>query len=121
MNLRSKLHVEKQKAAAQEKLNARRTVLKEKGLADGPMQRDAALRQLRAQVAKADARLARIAAQEKLNQERAQAKIDKPAKEKAAKEARKAEAEKAEPEKKEKKAKKEAQAKPGGKTGGKKG
>ena len=121
MNLKAKIYVENQKATAQEKLNARLTLLKEKGLEDRPIQRDTRLRQLKAQLAKANARLARIAAQEKLNQERAQAKIDKPAKEKAAKGSRKAEAAKAEPEKKEKKAKKKEQAKPAGKAKDKKG
>lgn len=128
MNLRAKIYVEKQKGNVQEKLNARLTLLKEKGLEDKLIQRDATLRQLKAQLRKANFRLARIAAQERLNQERAQAKIDKPALEKAAKEARKAAkaalktaARKAEPEKKEKKAKKEKQAEPGGKAKGKKG
>jgi len=121
MNLKAKIHVEKQKAAAQETLNARTTFLKEEGLEDKRIQRDTTVRQLKAQIAKANTRLARIAAKEKLNQERAQAKIDKPAKKKAAKEARKAKAGKAEPEKKEKKAKKQKQAEPGGKAKEKKG
>ena len=107
MNLKGKVYIEKQKAAAQESFNARRALLQEKGLEDKRIQRDPALRKLKAQVAKANSRLASIAAQEKLNQERAQAKIDKPAKDKAAKAAKKAEAAKSEPEKKEKKAKKE--------------
>jgi hypothetical protein len=125
MNLKAKIHVERQKGDAQEKLNARLTLLKERGLEDKVIQRDATLRQLRAQLGKANFRLASIAAQEKLNQERAQAKIDKPAKEaakeaakKAAKEAAKAEAAKSVPEKKEKKAKKEKQAEAGGKAKG---
>jgi hypothetical protein len=121
MNLKAKIYVERQKGDAQEKLNARLTLLKERGLEDKVIQRDATLRQLKAQLGKANFRLASIAAQEKLNQERAQAKIDKPAKEKAAKEAAKAEAGKAEPEKKEKKAKKEKQSEPGGKAKGGKG
>lgn len=110
MNLKAKIHIERQKAAAQERLNARLSLLKGRGLDDKPIQRDTILRQLRAQVAKANARLASIAAQEKLNQERIQDKMDKPAREKAAREARKAEAAKEEPEKKEKKAKKGGQA-----------
>jgi len=109
MNLKAKIHVERQKAAVQEKLDAHLALLKDKGLEDGLIERDATLRRLRAQVAKANSRLARIAAQKKLNQERAQAKIDKRA------------AEKAEPEKKEKKAKKETEAKPKGKQKAKKG
>jgi hypothetical protein len=117
MNLKAKIHVEKQKGDAQEKLNARLSLLKERGLEDKTIERDSTLRHLRAELGKANFRLARIAAQEKLNQELAQAKIDKPARE-AAKQAAKAEAAKAVPEKKEKKAKKEKQAEPGGKAKG---
>ena len=120
MNLKAKIHVERQKGNAQEKLNARLTLLRARGLDDKVIQRDATLRQLRAELGKANFRLASIAAQEKLNQERAQAKIDKPAKE-AAKEAAKAEARKVEAEKKEKKPKKEKQAGAEGKAKGGKG
>jgi hypothetical protein len=115
MNLKAKIHVERQKQEVQEKLNARLTLLKERGLEDKAIERDSTLRQLKAQVGKANFRLACIAAQVRLNQERAQAKIDKPAKDKAAKEAAKAEAGKAAAEKKEKKAKKEKQGKAEGK------
>lgn len=122
MNLKAKVYVENQKKRIQGKLNARLVLLKEKGLKVDVIQKDAKIRQLKAQVRKMDYRLASIAAQEKLNQERAQAKIDKLAAEKAAKEAPKEEAAKKEPEKKEKKAKKEKgekQPKPGGKAEGK--
>jgi hypothetical protein len=112
MNLRAKVYVENQKMRIQEDLSARLARLKEKGLKDGVIQRDATIRKLKAQLRKMNYRLASIAAQEKLTQERAQAKIDKLAAEKAAKEAPKAEAGKAEPEKKEKKAKKEKGGKP---------
>jgi hypothetical protein len=118
MNLKAKVYVENQKKRIQEKLSARLALLKEKGLKEDVIQRDAGVRQLKAQVRKMVYRLASIAAQEKLNQERAQAKIDKLAAEKAAKEAPKEEAAKKEPEKKEKKAKKEKgekQPKPEGK------
>jgi hypothetical protein len=107
MNLRAKVYVENQKKSIQEKLSARLAMLKEKGLKDGAIPRDATVRKLKALVRKMDRRLASIAAQEKLAQDRAQAKIDKVAAEKAAKEAPKAGAGKAEPEKKEKKGKKE--------------
>ena len=116
MNLRAKVYVENRKMRVQEELSARLARLKEKGLKDGVIQRDATIRKLKAQVRKMNYRLASIAAQEKLTQERAQAKIDKLAAEKAAKEAPKAEAGKAEPEKKEKGGK---PAKPEGKAEGK--
>ena len=126
MNLKAKVYVENQKKKVREALNVRLARLKEKGLKEDIIQKDATVRKLRAQVRKADYRLASIAAQEKLNQERAQAKLEKQAAEKAAKEAPPIKAEKGEPEKKEKKAKKEKQgkqekqAKPEGKEEGKK-
>jgi len=127
MNLRAKVYVENQKKSIQEKLSARLAMLQEKGLKDGVIRRDATVRMLKALVRKMNYRLASIAAQEKLSQERAQAKIDKLIAEKAAKEAPKAEAGKGEPGKKEKKAKKEkgekqpkAQGKAEGKPEGKK-
>jgi len=107
MNLKAKVYVENQKKRIGEKLNARLALLKEKGLKEDVIQKDAGVRQLKAQVRKMDYRLASIAAQEKLNQERAQAKMERLAAEKAAKEKPKEEAAKKEPEKKEKKAKKE--------------
>jgi hypothetical protein len=120
MNLKAKIHIERQKQTAQEKLNARLVVLKERGLEDKVIERDSTLRHFKAEVGKANSRLAAIAAQEKLNQERVQAKIDKPARE-AAKQAAKAEAGKAEAEKKEKKDKKQKQAGAEGKAKGGKG
>jgi len=123
MNLKAKVYVENQKKRVLEALNARLARLKEKGLKEDIIQKDATVRKLKAQLRKADHRLASIAAQEKLNQERVQAKLDRQAAEKAAKEAPQAEAKKVEPEKKEKKAKKEKQEKqekPEGKAEGKK-
>jgi hypothetical protein len=122
MNLRAKVYVENQKKSIQEKLSARLAFLKEKGLKDEVIRKDATIRKLKAQVRKMDYRLASIAAQEKLNQDRAQAKIDKLAAEKAAKEAPEEKVPKEEPGKKEKKAKKEKaekQPKPEGKAEGK--
>jgi len=113
MNLKSKVFVENQKKRIQEQLAARLARLKEKGLKDPVIQRDATVRRLKALVRKMDSRLAAIAALEKITQERAQAKIDKAAAEKAAKEAPKAEpGKKGEGEKKEKKVKKEKGEKP---------
>ncbi len=123
MNLKAKVYVENQKKRVLEALNARLALLKEKGLKENIIQKDATVRKLKAQVRKADRRLASITAQEKLNQERVQVKLDRQAAEKAAKEAPQPGAEKGEPEKKEKKAKKEKQekqAKPEGKVEGKK-
>jgi len=126
MNLKAKVYVENQKKTVQEALNVHLARLKEKGLKEDIIQRDATIRKLKAQLRKADYRLASIAAQEKLNQERAQAKLEKQAAKKAAQEGPPIEAEKGEPGKKEKKAKKEKQgkqekqAKPGGKEEGKK-
>jgi hypothetical protein len=97
MNLRAKIYVEDQKKRAQAGLDTRRALLKEKGLKDPEIKKDVTARKLKADVRKADFRLASIAAQEKLNQDRVQAKADKLAAGKAAKEA---------PEKKEKKEKK---------------
>ncbi|MGE5252965.1 MAG: hypothetical protein ACM3N7_03300 [Planctomycetaceae bacterium] len=112
MNLKAKVYVENRKKKIQEELSARLARLKEQGVKEETIQKDATVRRMRAQVRKMDDRLAAISAQEKLNQERAQAKIDKLAAEKAAKEAPIEEAEKKEPEKKEKKAKKEKAEKP---------
>jgi hypothetical protein len=123
MNLKAKVYVENQKKRVQEALNNRLTLLKEKGLKDSQIQKDATIRKLKAQLRKADYRLGSIAAQEKLNQARAQAKLDREAAKKAAKEAAPVETGKEEPEKKEKKAKKEKpekQGKPEGKAEGKK-
>ena len=113
MNLKAKIYVENQKKRIQEQLAARLARLKEKGLKDPVILRDATVRRLKALVRKMDSRLAAIAALEKITQERAQAKIDKAAAEKAAKEAPKAEpGKKGEGEKKEKKVKKEKGEKP---------
>jgi hypothetical protein len=130
MNLRAKVYVENQKKRIEEKLKARLALLKEKGQKEDVIEKDAGVRQLKAQVRKMNYRLTAIAAQEKLNQDRAQAKIDRLAAEKAAKEVPQEEAAEKEPEKKEKKAKKgkpekppkaegKAEAKPAGKAGGK--
>jgi uncharacterized membrane-anchored protein len=118
MNLRAKIYVENQKKSSREKLDARLALLSERGYEQASLERDPTVRKLKAELRKADFRLASIVAQEKLNQERAQAKMDKLAAEKAAREEKAAKAEV--PEKKEKKGKKEKaekQAKPEGKKG----
>jgi hypothetical protein len=120
MNLRARIYVENQKKSSREKLDARLALLTGRGYEKISLERDPTVRKLRAELRKADFRLASIVAQEKLNQERAQAKMDKLAAEKAAREekAEKAEAPgKKEKEKKGKKEKSEKQAKPEGKKG----
>jgi hypothetical protein len=113
MNLKARVFIETQKKEAQARLEARLALLKQRGLEPAAIQRDAAFRKIKAEIRKADVRLASIAAQHKLNQDRAQAKIEKLAAEKAAKEEPKKAAEPV-PGKKEKKPKK---AKPEGQEG----
>ena len=74
MSLKAKIHVEDQKKTAQAKLAARLAFLNEKGLGGGAVQRDSMMRKLKAEIRKANYRLACIAAQEKLNAERLAAK-----------------------------------------------
>jgi hypothetical protein len=74
MPLKAKVHVENQKKTVHGKLAARLTFLNEKGLGGGAIQRDSMMRKLRAEIRKANYRLACIAAQEKLNEERLAAK-----------------------------------------------
>jgi hypothetical protein len=74
MPLKAKIHVENQKKTAHGKLAARLAFLNEKGLGGGAIQRDSMMRKLRAEIRKANYRLACIAAQEKLNEERLAAK-----------------------------------------------
>jgi hypothetical protein len=77
MNLKGKIHLENQKKLAHGKLAARTTFLKEKGLDGAVIQRDALIRKMKAEIRKANYRLACIAAQEKLNADKAQAKAKK--------------------------------------------
>ena len=74
MPLKAKIHVENQKKSAHGKLEDRLAFLNEKGLGGGAIQRDSMMRKLRAEIRKANYRLACIAAQEKLNSERLAAK-----------------------------------------------
>lgn len=79
MNLKAKIYVESQKKTAEERLAARQTDLIEKGLDDAAVQRDTLFRKIRADIRKANFRLAAIAAQETLNAKRAKTKADKQA------------------------------------------
>ena len=74
MSLKAKIYVENQKKTAHGKLAARLAFLNEKDLDGGAIQRDSMIRKLRAEIRKANYRLACIAAQEKLNAERLAAK-----------------------------------------------
>ena len=112
MNLRARIYVENQKKDAQAKYAARLAFLQGKGIKPEGIQKDPILRKIKALLRKANFRLASIDAQEKLNRERAQAKLDKLAAEKAAREKPEKEEPKEAPEKKEKKGKKEKQEKP---------
>ena len=112
MNLKARTYVENQKKNGEAKFEARLAYLREKGLDPGSIQRDATLRKIKALIRKADFRLARIAAQESLNQERAQAKAERLAAEKAALEKLREERKGAAVEKKGKKEKKGQKEKP---------
>jgi hypothetical protein len=81
-----KIHLENRNKAAEDKLAARLAFLKEKGLESAAIQRDTVIRKIRAQIRKVNYRLACIAAQEKLNAEKAQIKAEKLAKEKSTRE-----------------------------------
>jgi hypothetical protein len=107
MNLRARVFVERQKKDLEEKLAARLAMMKGKGAAPEKVQKDPTVRRLKADLRQSNTRLASIAAQEKLNQERALAKEQKAAAKKAEREAA-LKGTPAEPaEKKEKKGKKE--------------
>lgn len=77
MNLKAKIHVENQKTAAESRLLARQVLLRENGLDPKTIQREALIRKLKAEIRKANYRLARIAAQEKLNADKARTKAEK--------------------------------------------
>jgi hypothetical protein len=107
MNLRARVYVEEQKANWETKLKARLSLLKEKGVSPQMIPKDATMRRIKAEIRKANERLASIAAQEKLNQERIQGKEQKLAAKKAEREAAIKETMEEAAGKKEKKGKKE--------------
>jgi hypothetical protein len=86
MKLKAKIHLENQKKTAEDRLTTRLDFLKEKGLESVAIQRDSVIRKIRADIRKANYRLASIAAQEKLNAEKAQIKAEKLVKEKGTRE-----------------------------------
>jgi len=79
MGINRKQHLEKQKQLAGAKLAARLEELKDKGLADKVVQREAVVRKLKAAVHKANYRLAAVAANEKQTADKLQAKQEKAA------------------------------------------
>ena len=103
MKLKAKIHLENQKNAAEDRLAARLDFLKEKGLEGAVIQREPVIRKIRADIRKANYRLASIAAQEKLNAEKSQIKAEKLVKEKGTREKAPAETPKRVPKKKGKK------------------
>ena len=108
MNLKAKGHLEGQKKVTTEKLASRISALKEKGLDAAAIQRDSVIKKMKADIRKANYRLACIAVQEKLNADKVQAKADKLAAKEKAPEKPPAKAAKAASAKKEKKEKKKA-------------
>jgi hypothetical protein len=106
MKLKAKIHLENQKKTAEDRLAARLDILKEKGSESVAIQRDPVIRKIRADIRKANYRLDSIAAQEKLNAEKAQIKAEKLVKEKGTREKAPAETPKRVPKKKVKKEKK---------------
>ena len=106
MKLKAKIHLKNQKNAAEDRLAARLDIRKEKGLEGAAIQRDPVIRKIRADIRKANYRLASIAAQEKLNAEKAQIKAEKLVKEKGTREKAPAETPKGVPKKKVKQEKK---------------
>jgi len=108
MNLKAKGCLESQKKVAGDKLVTRMSFLKEKGLDAVAIKRDGLVKKIRADVRKANYRLACIAAQEKLNADKVQTKAEKLAAQKNAPDKPSAKIAKDAPAKKEKKEKKKA-------------
>ena len=92
MDIKGKINVENQKKGALKKLAAQRAFLKEKGVEDEAIKKNVIVRKLKADVRKADFRLACIADQEKQDLDLAQAKAEKLTSGKKAKEGSKKEA-----------------------------
>ena len=104
MSLKAKGYLESQKKVTGDKLAARKSFLKEKGLDDAAIQRDSLIKKMKAGIRKANYRLASIAAQEKLNADKAQIKAEKLAGKKNAPDKTPAKAAKEAPKKKKQKA-----------------
>ncbi len=77
MNLKAKGYLESQKKVTGDKLAIRMSSLKEKGLDAVAIKRDSFIKKMRADIRKANYRLACVAAQEKLNADKVKAKAEK--------------------------------------------
>ncbi|MFH2220324.1 MAG: hypothetical protein ABII68_11790 [Pseudomonadota bacterium] len=107
MSFKRKGYLESQKKDAGDKLVSRMSSLKEKGLDAVAIKRDSLIKKMKADIRKANYRLACIAAQEKLNADKVQTKTEKLAAKKNAPDKSSAKIAKGAPAKKEKKEKKE--------------
>jgi len=87
MGLKQKIYAENKKKVVEGKIAVRLAFLKEKGLDSAVIQKDVLIRKMKAEIRQANYRLASIAAQEKLNADKAKAKAKKLAAEKSAREA----------------------------------
>ena len=110
MNLKAKGHLESQKKISGDKLATRMSSLKEKGLDAVAIKRDSLIKRMKADIRKANYRLACITAQEKLNADKVKTKTGKIAAKKNAPDKPPAKIAKGDSEKKEKKEKKKAPA-----------
>jgi len=111
MNLRARVYVEKEKKEWEAKLGARLAMLKEKGASPEKIRKDVTIRKIKAELKQMNSRLKSIAAQDKLIQDRAQAKEQRLAAKKVEREAALKGTPTEPAEKKEKKGKKEKPAK----------
>ena len=107
MNLKAKGHLESQRKVIGDKLAIRMSYLKEKELDTVAIKRDGLIKKMKADIRKANYRLACIAAQEKLNADKVQTKTEKLAAKKNTPDKPSAKIAKGAPAKKEKKEKKE--------------
>ncbi|MDA8142226.1 MAG: hypothetical protein M0036_26570 [Desulfobacteraceae bacterium] len=115
MNLKAKAYEEQHQQVAQAALAARIALLESKGIAAKIIEKDSQVKKLKADVRKAKHRLMQVAAQEKLQAQKKEAKAAKIEAEKAAKQPAQApkakkEKEEAKPAKKEKKPKQKKEA-----------
>lgn len=117
MNLKAKPYVLDQRAAAMKNLADRKALLKERGSSDESIGKDPQIKKIKADISHADRRLRSIAAQEKLNADRAEEKVKKVEEEKEKKVAERTAGTKAP---KKKKKPEEKTGKKGGKKDGKK-
>jgi len=87
MGLKQKIYAENKKKVVEGKIAVRRAFLKDKGLDSAAIIKDVLIRKMKGQIRQANYRLASIAAQVKLNADKAQAKAKKLAAGKSAREA----------------------------------